>query len=107
MVNTKFIINVEKKRYISIIFLNSINTYLMWLMNMFFKKVYNFPMGNKFRAKMSKMIKCPKCGKIFKKPIFGRKRVGVGIGFTALGDYIKCPECNYEGIPSEFESKQQ
>ena len=54
MVNTKFIINVEKKRYISIIFLNSINTYLMWLMNMFFKKVYNFPMGNKFRAKMSK-----------------------------------------------------
>ena len=52
-------------------------------------------------------LKCQKCGKIFKKPVFGRKRVCVGIGFTALGDYIKCKECNYEGIPSEFENKQQ
>jgi rubredoxin len=56
---------------------------------------------------MAKMIKCPKCGNVFKKPIFGRKRVGVGIGFTAMGDYIKCPECGYEAIPGEFEAVQQ
>ena len=56
---------------------------------------------------MAKMIKCPKCGNVLKKPIFGRKRVGAGIGFTALGDYIKCPECGYEAIPKDFETVQQ
>ncbi len=52
---------------------------------------------------MVKILKCPKCANEFKKPIFGRKKVGIGIGFTALGDFIKCPKCGNEASPKEFE----
>ena len=54
-------------------------------------------------CKMVKILKCPKCANEFKKPIFGRKKVGIGIGFTALGDFIKCPKCGNEASPKEFE----
>ncbi len=51
---------------------------------------------------MAKILKCPKYGSQFNKPIFGRKKAGIGIGFTALGNFVKCPKCGNESSHGQF-----
>jgi uncharacterized protein (UPF0212 family) len=50
---------------------------------------------------MAKMVKCPECGEVFKKPLWGQKRSGIGITLAAIGDLV-CPKCNYKGHTSAF-----
>ncbi len=52
---------------------------------------------------MAKIIRCKKCGEEFKKPIFGEKKMGFGIGFTAMGDSIVCPNCKNKDVPKNYE----
>ena len=44
---------------------------------------------------------CPRCGEVFKTPLFEKKRHGLGVTFGGLG-VAKCPKCGYEGPHGEF-----
>ncbi len=50
---------------------------------------------------MANTVKCPECGKEFKKPLFGQKRSGVGFTLAVVGDLV-CPECGYKGHTGLF-----
>lgn len=44
---------------------------------------------------MSKFIKCPNCGHVFKSPAVDIKTFGFGFTFPGLG-VIRCPDCKEE-----------
>ena len=48
-----------------------------------------------------KMLKCPKCGYVFKAPLLDRKITGLGWTLPHLG-VISCPKCKYTAPRKEF-----
>ncbi len=53
-----------------------------------------------------KMLKCPKCGHVFKAPKMDRKSIGYGFTLPGLG-VIGCPKCGYTAPRREFEEVKE
>jgi len=49
-----------------------------------------------------KMLKCPKCGFVFKAPLMDKKIFGYGWTFPYLG-VIECPNYHYTAPRKDFE----